>query len=142
MGTFCLLGITIKNMLLWLWSSFINFISSFVCSSDASFTETAHSGLGYLLTGSGMVHIADRMECVCVCVLTALFLDFNPYFPAVMGGWSAWSAWSSCSVTCAQGFRSRQRTCTNPVPICEGICPGISTERETCNTQVVCPSRF
>ncbi|XP_053376701.1 SCO-spondin-like [Mercenaria mercenaria] len=43
----------------------------------------------------------------------------------VNGMWGAWLAWSSWDVTCAQGSRSRIRTCNSPAPMFNGHdCPG------------------
>ncbi|XP_052280410.1 thrombospondin-2-like isoform X1 [Dreissena polymorpha] len=32
------------------------------------------------------------------------------------GGWSPWEQWSSCSVTCGDGLRTKNRACNNPAP--------------------------
>ena len=34
----------------------------------------------------------------------------------VDGNYSEWSEYSSCSVTCGEGTRHRQRACNNPAP--------------------------
>ena len=53
---------------------------------------------------------------------------------AVNGEWSSWSTWSSCSVTCGDGQRTRQRSCDNPSPSGGGSdCSGNNTHRENCN---------
>ncbi|XP_043829857.1 properdin isoform X4 [Dromiciops gliroides] len=56
------------------------------------------------------------------------------------GGWSAWGPWTVCSVTCAQGLRSRRRTCDRPVPKCGGSCSGGETDTEPCDTETLCPT--
>ena len=40
-----------------------------------------------------------------------LFVSFT-----VNGEWSSWTNWSSCSVTCGNGQRTRERYCNNPAP--------------------------
>ena len=52
---------------------------------------------------------------------------------AIEGKFSVWGDWGECSVTCGTGSRSRDRTCTNPVPQNGGAdCQGSSSETETC----------
>ncbi|XP_060108215.1 properdin [Heteronotia binoei] len=58
----------------------------------------------------------------------------------VMGGWSEWGPWGPCSVTCLKGVQTRERTCTNPAPVCGGTCPGNNIETRSCDTQQVCPT--
>ncbi|KAK6467272.1 properdin-like [Huso huso] len=58
----------------------------------------------------------------------------------VEGGWSEWSPWQPCSVTCESGVKVRQRSCSNPPPICGGGCEGRSTETYACYTNMVCPT--
>uniref|UniRef100_A0A8C5RHV4 Properdin n=1 Tax=Laticauda laticaudata TaxID=8630 RepID=A0A8C5RHV4_LATLA len=58
----------------------------------------------------------------------------------VMGGWSEWSAWKPCSVTCQTGTQLRERTCTNPTPVCGGTCTGYSRETKPCDTSQICPT--
>ncbi|XP_037907235.1 hemicentin-1-like isoform X2 [Hermetia illucens] len=51
----------------------------------------------------------------------------------VDGGWSAWSEWGSCSVSCGNGWKVRQRSCTNPSPRDGGRpCFGRKMETEVC----------
>ncbi|XP_074873986.1 properdin [Carettochelys insculpta] len=57
----------------------------------------------------------------------------------VMGGWSAWGPWGSCSVTCAEGLKKRERSCAMPAPACGGSCPGQDTETQPCDTYKICP---
>ena len=49
-------------------------------------------------------------------------------------GWTPWSAWSSCTKSCGEGDRERQRFCTP-----EGCQLTPETEREICNAHD-CPS--
>ncbi|PAA54099.1 hypothetical protein BOX15_Mlig015709g1 [Macrostomum lignano] len=57
----------------------------------------------------------------------------------VNGNWSDWSPWSTCSVSCAQGSRSRSRTCTNPAPANGGLdCVGAASDTGVC-TESPCP---
>ncbi|MGH0169748.1 UNVERIFIED_CONTAM: hypothetical protein FKN15_057414, partial [Acipenser sinensis] len=56
------------------------------------------------------------------------------------GDWSEWSPWQPCSVTCESGVKVRQRSCSNPPPICGGGCEGRSTETYACYTNMVCPT--
>ncbi|XP_026567372.1 properdin [Pseudonaja textilis] len=58
----------------------------------------------------------------------------------VMGGWSEWSSWGPCSVTCRTGTQARERTCTNPTPVCGGNCTGYNRETKTCDTRQICPT--
>ncbi|XP_055486732.1 properdin-like [Leucoraja erinacea] len=59
---------------------------------------------------------------------------------AVDGGWSSWTPWGPCSVTCAVGGQERHRTCTQPQPLCGGRCHGEADQRQSCNTQQICPT--
>ncbi|KAB5567451.1 hypothetical protein PHYPO_G00232890 [Pangasianodon hypophthalmus] len=56
------------------------------------------------------------------------------------GGWSEWSGWHPCSVTCERGVKKRKRTCSNPPPVCGGICQGNNEEVTDCDTGIVCPT--
>ena len=57
-------------------------------------------------------------------------------FLSVNGGWGAWGNWSTCSVTCGNGTRYRDRECDNPSPSAGGDeCDGNATENQTCNDQ-------
>lgn len=47
---------------------------------------------------------------------------------AVAGAWSEWSAWTSCSASCSNGTKSRNRTCTSV----ENNCAGQRTETVPC----------
>lgn len=60
-------------------------------------------------------------------LLTLLFLKF-----IVNGNFSEWSKWTSCSVSCSQGVRTRERTCTNPSPANGTDCIGNYTDRIVC----------
>ena len=47
------------------------------------------------------------------------------------GNWSEWSPWSACLPSCGKGLQYRTRTCSNPVPMFNGLpCQGIN--REVC----------
>ncbi|KAK2164299.1 hypothetical protein LSH36_66g05030 [Paralvinella palmiformis] len=57
----------------------------------------------------------------------------------VNGDWSTWSQWGSCSVTCSNGTRTRERKCDRPVPAYGGrACVGERYESATC-FEVECP---
>ena len=43
---------------------------------------------------------------------------------------SLWGAWSSCSKTCGDGEKNRNRNCNNH---CEGVSPEDKSETGTCN---------
>ena len=59
----------------------------------------------------------------------------------VNGGWARWSDWGYCSVTCGDGFQSRERTCTNPAPVNDGDpCQGVNEQKKFCITSP-CPSK-
>jgi len=69
-----------------------------------------------------------------------LSFETSYIFP-VDGVWSQWADWATCSVTCAGGSRSRDRTCEFPPDKPQGDdCAGNSTQAESCNTQQ-CPGR-
>ncbi|XP_074645082.1 uncharacterized protein LOC141901623 isoform X2 [Tubulanus polymorphus] len=49
------------------------------------------------------------------------------------GGWTAWSPYTSCSSSCGNGSRKRQRSCTNPTPAGHGnMCVGNMIEIQPC----------
>ena len=51
----------------------------------------------------------------------------------VDGNWANWGEWSECSVSCDEGMKVRDRTCTDPSPAGEGrICDGFGTEIRHC----------
>ena len=55
------------------------------------------------------------------------------------GIWSSWTQWTSCSKTCSNGTRTRNRTCSNPPPQYGGkICSGNSSDIKYCNLRS-CP---
>ena len=57
----------------------------------------------------------------------------------VHGNYSSWSAFTSCSASCGLGYRTRNRTCTEPAPQHGGRdCVGLDYEIRTCNLSV-CP---
>lgn len=65
------------------------------------------------------------------------YCDFGPC--PIHGNWTAWSQWSDCSKTCANGTRSRNRTCSSPVPQFGGRnCSGEVTEIKSC-IKAPCP---
>ncbi|XP_048588749.1 coadhesin isoform X2 [Nematostella vectensis] len=52
----------------------------------------------------------------------------------VDGKWSPWGPWTKCSKSCGTGFKSRERTCTNPVPENGGKkCKGPAEQSTECN---------
>lgn len=59
---------------------------------------------------------------------------------AVDGGWTEWTEWTDCSVTCGNGTRYRNRSCTNPAPAHGGSdCEGEREEVKNCFPRH-CPS--
>ena len=57
----------------------------------------------------------------------------------IHGNYSAWSAFTPCSTSCGLGFRTRNRTCTDPAPRYGGQnCLGLDNETRSCNLGV-CP---
>jgi len=60
------------------------------------------------------------------------------------GNWGSWGNWSTCSVTCASGVLSRNRTCDNPPPQYNGTdCVGNDTETTPCTISEYClPSYY
>ncbi|XP_039512123.1 SCO-spondin [Pimephales promelas] len=61
----------------------------------------------------------------------------------VAGGWSSWWSWSSCSSECDSGVQTRERVCSSPAPLHQGLrCPGPHIQTRDCNVQPcsgVCP---
>ena len=58
------------------------------------------------------------------------------------GGWSEWADWGICDVTCGDGTRSRDRTCTNPAPAFGGQdCQNSSHETGVCHLET-CPGNI
>lgn len=65
------------------------------------------------------------------------YCDFGPC--PIHGNWTAWSQWSDCSKTCANGTRTRNRTCSNPLPQFGGRnCSGEMNEIKSCSIEP-CP---
>ncbi|XP_053388061.1 A disintegrin and metalloproteinase with thrombospondin motifs adt-1-like isoform X2 [Mercenaria mercenaria] len=57
----------------------------------------------------------------------------------VDGHWASWGHWGHCSVTCGDGTKARNRTCTNPSPSGGGkTCAGSSATTTTCSPKA-CP---
>ncbi|XP_060067808.1 serine-rich adhesin for platelets-like [Ylistrum balloti] len=72
-----------------------------------------------------------------------LFNEDCVAIPEVDGGWSTWAV-SKCSLTCSDGtntgIQSKQRSCTNPIPRCDGErCEGNSFETSECLSEIPCP---
>lgn len=56
------------------------------------------------------------------------------------GNWTPWTEWTPCSVTCENGTRVRNRTCTNPAPAFGGKdCHGDGVEYKDCELGFNCP---
>ncbi|CAH1776208.1 unnamed protein product, partial [Owenia fusiformis] len=52
----------------------------------------------------------------------------------VNGDWANWSKWGNCSVTCAEGIRTRIRTCTHPPNLRGGTaCEGEEMQTKPCS---------
>ncbi len=64
------------------------------------------------------------------CTLT----HYTPsHILTVDGGLTAFSDWTACSVSCANGTQSRERTCTQPEPQFGGLdCEGVLKELRAC----------
>ena len=59
----------------------------------------------------------------------------------VDGGWSDWKNGTHCSVTCGEGVRIQQRTCTQPSPSCGGRdCLGENITNVSCIN--CCPGNY
>ena len=67
----------------------------------------------------------------CVCVSCKLLL----YYMCNTGDWSSWGSWSSCSATCGDGFRTRQRQCEGCQKECCVCPPGPTFQIEECLRQ-------
>lgn len=60
---------------------------------------------------------------------------------SVDGDWGNWLPWKSCSVSCGEGERTRERVCNNPAPLHGGTsCPGPSVATDICN-EGPCPGQ-
>ncbi|WAR07511.1 HMCN1-like protein [Mya arenaria] len=58
----------------------------------------------------------------------------------INGIFSNWSTWTTCSVSCGNGTRVRERLCDNPQPQHNGsTCTGDYKESEDCFTGILCP---
>ncbi|WAR07555.1 HMCN1-like protein [Mya arenaria] len=58
----------------------------------------------------------------------------------INGFFSNWSTWTTCSVSCGNGTRVRERLCDNPQPQHNGsTCTGDYKESEDCFTGILCP---
>lgn len=66
-------------------------------------------------------------------ILTALI-----FIPAD-GRWSEWSVWSTCSKSCGDGVRTRERKCDNPEPVEGGRqCDGEDKQYSYCKASDCC----
>jgi len=109
------------------WSSWGS--CSVTCGSGGNYTRTRDCTNPTPINGGADCAGADSQTDACS----------GPGCP-VDGGWSAWGSWTVCSQTCGGGFRTRERTCTNPAPLNGGLdCEAESTESEACNTEPPCP---
>lgn len=73
------------------------------------------------------------------CYVSLIVYD-NRFF-SVDGGFTEWTAWSSaCSAKCGEGvFKTRSRTCTNPVEKFGGKpCEGALIEQQDCTELKPC----
>nr|CAB3266607.1 SCO-spondin [Phallusia mammillata] len=52
------------------------------------------------------------------------------------GTWTTWRDWTPCSVTCGQGYRSRERFCPSGR---DDDCEGLPMEQEGCFINATCP---
>ncbi|XP_031556840.1 uncharacterized protein LOC116293538 isoform X2 [Actinia tenebrosa] len=59
------------------------------------------------------------------------------------GRWSEWSVWSTCSQSCGDGIRTRERRCDNPKPMEGGRqCDGDDKQYTYCKARDCCDVRF
>ncbi|VDI52204.1 Hypothetical predicted protein [Mytilus galloprovincialis] len=74
-----------------------------------------------------MTYIARFYKCN-VCKV----FSFGIYISLVDGQWGSWTT-TSCSVTCGNGIKHRNRTCNNPSPSDGGkLCQGVDNESLVC----------
>ncbi|KAJ8037143.1 Coadhesin [Holothuria leucospilota] len=61
---------------------------------------------------------------------------------SVDGNWAGWSEWTTCSATCGDGRKTRDRTCTDPAPEGQGTpCEGLGTDVLHCSLTPCQPHR-
>ncbi|CAD7082367.1 unnamed protein product [Hermetia illucens] len=76
---------------------------------------------------------AQRQQCIRPDCRSSSEISGSTAGAPVDGGWSAWSKWSSCSASCGNSRRVRQRSCTNPKPRDGGRpCSGPGEQTELC----------
>ena len=62
---------------------------------------------------------------------------------SVDGLWTSWGPWGSCSVSCGDGLKIRERNCSEPAPKFGGReCPGFINETQSCYSGAPCPSKL
>ena len=68
-------------------------------------------------------------------------MDCDTHIPCPINGrWSVWTLWSVCSVSCGEGFSTRERLCNNPAPLNGGhTCKGHKREQRPCKAAIACP---
>ncbi|KAK3108717.1 hypothetical protein FSP39_014075 [Pinctada imbricata] len=75
----------------------------------------------------------------CACMGNNEIHCMNSTSKKIDGNWAAWGEWSTCTTNCTGGIRHRTRSCTDPLPLCNGLsCPGDNEETESCNQGISC----